>query len=128
MLAAFLMIENQITNYYHDIVGDTPKMDLLYLIKYTGPDGRGQSLKLVEKLSPHWMKMGCLLGIDQHQLDVWDRKYNSPSNCSAAVLNYFLSHGSHGTYQYPTTWGGVIKLMQDLDLRGIADEIRKVAC
>lgn len=103
-------------------------MDLLHLIKYTGPDGREQSLKLVDKLGPYWMKMGFLLGIEQHQLDLWEQKYNSSSNCSGAVFSYFLNHGSHGTYQYPTTWGGVIKLMQDLDLRGIADEIKKIAC
>ena len=102
-------------------------MDLFYLIKYTDRDGRERSLKLVDKLAPYWMMMGSLLGIEQQQLDIWERKYDSPSNCSRAALTHFLSHGSCGTYRYPSTWGGMIKLLQDLDLRETAEEIQRIA-
>ena len=108
--------------------GDKPQMDLLYLIKYTSGDGREHSLKLVDKLAPYWMKMGYLLGIEPQQLDDWEHKYDSPSNRSGAVLTYFLRHGSSGTYHYPSTWGGIIKLLQDLDLQWIAKEIQGIAC
>jgi hypothetical protein len=52
-------------------------MDLLYLIKYTRPDGRDHTLELVDKLAPFWKRMGYLLGITTDQLsmhvgvDVW---------------------------------------------------------
>ena len=114
--------------YIHNIhTGDTPKMDLLYLIKYTRSDGREHALKLVDKLAPFWKRMGYLLGISTDQLSTWELMYGNPSSCSEAVLSYFLQNGSQGTYMYPQTWGGVVKLLQDLDLKNIAEEIQSIA-
>ena len=107
--------------------GDTPKMDLLYLIKYTRPNGREHTFKLVDKLAPFWKRMGYLLGITTEQLSTWELMYGNPSNCSEAVLSYFLQNWSQGTYLYPQTWGGVVKLLQDLDLKNIVEEIQSIA-
>ena len=71
--------------------------------------------------------MGSLLGIDIQQLTTWELTYGNPSNCSEAVLSYFLSKGSQGTYVYPRTWGGIVKLLLDLDLKAIAEEIQSIA-
>lgn len=102
-------------------------MDLLYLIKYTQPDGREHTLKLVNKLTPIWKRMGHLLGISTEQLNTWEQTYGNPSNCSEAVLSYFLQYGSQGTYVYPRTWGGIVKLLQDLDLKSVSEEIQSIA-
>lgn len=57
--------------------GDSSKMDLLFLINYTRPNGHEHTLRLVDKLAPVWKRMGCLLGNTTHQLntimvtDVW---------------------------------------------------------
>ena len=71
--------------------------------------------------------MGCLLGITTEQFDKWELMYGNPSNCSKAVLSYFLQNGSQGTYMYPQTWGGIVKLLLDLDLKNIAEEIQSIA-
>lgn len=102
-------------------------MDLLYLIRYTGPDDREHTLKLVDKLTPVWKRMGHLLGISTEQLNTWEQMYWNPSNCSERVLEHFLCNGSHGMYAYPRTWGGIIKLLQDLDLKNISEEIQSIA-
>ena len=113
--------------YMHVHTGDTPKMDLLYLIKYTRSDDREHTLKLVDKLAPFWKRMGYLLGISTDQLNTWELMYGNPSSCSEAVLSYFLQNGSQGTYVYPQTWGGIVKLLQDLDLKNVAEELQGIA-
>ena len=117
--------------YIYLFTGDSPRMDLLYLIKYTRSDGRDHTLKLIDKLAPFWkrMAMGYLLGITTDQLNTWELMYGNPSSCSEAVLSHFLQNvnGSQGTYVYPQTWGGVVKLLQDLDLKNITKEIQSIA-
>ena len=74
--------------------------------------------------------MGHLLGISTEQLNTWEQMYwnpSNPSNCSEKVLEHFLDKGSHGTYAYPRTWGGIVKLLQDLDLKNISEEIQNIA-
>ena len=113
--------------YIHFFTGDTPRMDLLYLIKYTWSDGWDHTLKLIDRLAPFWKRMDYLLGITTDQLNTWELMYGNPSSCFEAVLSHFLQNRSQGTYIYPQTWGGVVKLLQNLDLKNIAKEIQSIA-
>ena len=76
---------------------DRGTISLLYLIKYTRPNGHEHTLKQVDKLAPFSKRMGYQV-ITTEQLGTWELIYGNPSNCSEVVLSYFLHRGSQDVH------------------------------
>lgn len=99
-------------------------MELIYLIKYTGSDGKLKDYRLIDKIQGHWRDIGILMRIEPSLLDnfksIWGG--NLKEQCREVFQKWF----EQGSEQYPVTWSGMLRLLEDVQLKEISRELQEV--
>ena len=94
----------------------------LTLIKWNDDNGQTQRFYLTEKISHKWRDMGGLLELSFSELDNISEKHRGdPKECCRAVLKEWLDDPPPN---YPTTWQGLLELLEDSQLGGIVSKLR----
>ena len=78
----------------------------------------------MEKISHKWQDIGELLDIPHSKLKSISMKdRGDPSECCRAVLREWMDNPPP---DYPTTWQGLIDLLEDSQLGQVVSELRNV--
>ena len=93
----------------------------LTLIKWKDDQEQIQRFHLVETISNKWRDIGGLMELS---LDNISEKYRGdPKECCRAVLDRWLEKPPP---DYPTTWQGLLELLEDIELSGVVTKLRKI--
>ena len=96
----------------------------LELIKWKDEKGETHKFFLMSKISNNWRAFGIQLNLLPSQLDSISKEHReNPTDCCRAVFNKWLDNPSS---EYPATWEGFIELLDDCQLKGVADELKDV--
>ena len=101
-------------------------MDLrhLNLVRWKDDQGRTQRFFLKDQISPKWRDVGELIGLTHPELNTISDKYRGdPKECCRAVLGQWLDNPPP---DYPTTWQGLLELLEDSPLGQVVTELRNV--
>lgn len=80
-------------------------------------------LGIVEKVSPDWRRIGCLLGQSQSALDNYERQeMRNTITCCTKVFDHWIN--DNGSKNYPLSWNGVNQLLCKIEHRGTAQEMK----
>ena len=90
--------------------------------------GKVQQLTLIKKIAHKWRTIGMLLGLTYFKLRCLDDKYSHgfisrQKECCREVLKLWLDNPP---LKYPTTWQGLIKLLEDSQLEEVATELTNI--
>ena len=100
------------------------KIQQLALIKWKDDQGHTQKFFLKDKISHKWRDIGELTGLSFPELDNISEKYRGdPKECCRAVLGQWLDNPP---LDYPTTWEGLLELLEDSQLGQVVTELRNI--
>ena len=68
-----------------------PTMDRLVLIKKASTSGV-QRVRIMWEVAPHWKEMGCLMGINPHQLQSIPMNNRGAEGCVWDIFLVWLEH------------------------------------
>ncbi len=98
-------------------------LNTLALFKWRDREGREQTFRLVDKVCSKWRDLG-LRFIEPAILDGWEDQYQKDAKrCWGKVMGELIESG--GTEEYPSTWEGVYKLLEDIKCGDIARDLKK---
>ena len=96
----------------------------LSLIKWKDDQGQTQKFFLRDKISHKWRDIGERAGLTFPELENISEKYRSdPKECCRAVLGQWLDNPPP---DYPTTWQGLLELLEDSQLCQVVSELRAI--
>ena len=91
-------------------------------MRWTDQNGGAHVLKIRDNISPKWIEAGDLLGLSSERLKGIDlQRRGDVGMCIRDVLVDWL-HENKGSY--PTTWEGVVQLLEDIELSAIAQQLK----
>ncbi len=94
----------------------------LTLLKWTDKSGQRKTLRLRDKMSPHWREAGELLDLDMERMDgIYTHRLADVRQCCRDVLQDWVRSDSS---DYPATWGGLLTLLDDLQLHACAKSLQ----
>ena len=100
------------------------KIQHLALIKWKDDQGQTQRFYLMDKITYKWRTLGELLGLPFSKLQSLAAEYqNRPEECCRAILGQWLDNPPP---DYPTTWQGLLELLEDSQLGQVVTELRNV--
>lgn len=84
-----------------------------------------QSFRLKDEISSQWEELGTLLDLSLNQMEVWRKEcLGKIAPCWKRVIEHWLTIG--GTPDYPATWDGLYKLLEDVGCPAIADKLKSI--
>ena len=96
----------------------------LTLIKWKDEQGKTQRFFLRDKISHKWRDIGGLTGLSFSELNCMSEKCRGdPKECCRAVLGQWLDNPPP---DYPTTWQGLLELLEDSQLGQVVSELKSV--
>ena len=95
-----------------------PDMRHITLITYQAHDGEAE-FRLLQEIQSRWYDIGLELSVPVNTID--SRK-TGEEKCRD-VLRMWLENGSP---QYPVEWGSLVKVLQKVQMRAVAYELRSV--
>ena len=96
----------------------------LSLIKWKDNLGRSQRYYLMDKITHEWRTLGELLGLLSSELQSLAAEHqNRPKECCRAVLDQWFDNPPPN---YPTTWQGLLELLEDSQLGQVVTELRAI--
>ena len=104
-------------------VSSTPSLSISNLTRLRWTDkGQPRILKIREKISPRWEEAGDLLGLTVERLKGIDmhRRGNVGMCCRDVLVDWL--HENQG--DYPTTWEGMVQVLEDMDLSAAALQLK----
>ena len=94
----------------------------LTLIRWRDGQGRIRRFYLMDNISYKWRIIGELLGLPFPKLESIAMEHrDKPENCCRSVLGQWLDNPPP---RYPTTWQGLLELLEDGKLGEIATQLR----
>ena len=91
-------------------------------MRWTDQNGEAHVIKIRDNISLKWIEAGDLLGLSSERLKGIDlQRRGDVSMCIRDVLVDWL-HGNQGSY--PTTWEGVVHLLEDMELSALAQQLK----
>ena len=103
-----------------------PVVQLHHLIFIGWKDEQGQTQEyyLTDKISHKWRDIGSLSGLSLSELATISELFpNDSKKCCRAVLGQWLDNPPPN---YPTTWQGLLELLEDSQLGHIVSELRNL--
>ena len=94
-------------------------MRLLHLIKYTDSEGESRTFHLIMTIQNDCRQLGTQFGIDNAILNGID---GTPVEKCERILDLWMMRGD--TKEYKVTWDGLLKALEDLQLKGVAKHLR----
>ncbi len=103
-------------------------MSNLVLLKWTDSDHNNiHRIQIISQLSPKWSDISDLLGFSTARIQQIRQDNSGVQERCKEVMRLWLD-SEEGAYRYPTTWEGLIELLEDIELSILASDIRKVVC
>ena len=99
-----------------------PKLKLLQLIKYTDSDGNSETFRLIATIQNDCRALGTRLGIEKATIDGFDRRHITQEEKCENILDLWMKRGDG---EYEVTWGGLIQALEDIQLKGVAQELKR---
>ncbi len=97
-------------------------MNKLHLLKWTDKSGQPKTLRLRDEMIPYWQDAGELLKLTAANLECISVKHRGDSReCLRDVLRDWVRSDSS---DYPATWGGLLSLLDDLQLYACAKSLQ----
>ena len=103
------------------LFNEEPEMNRLQLIKYTDSEGNSRTFRLIEKIQNHCKRLGIRLGIERATLDGFDNRLTLEEKCEK-ILELWMMRGDG---EYEVTWDGLLQALEDIQLKGVADHLRR---
>ena len=100
----------------------TPSHKNLSLIEWTDEGGNLCKFKLIDKISSKWSDAGTLLGLGDNELQNIGEERTKNKHRFEEVHKHWEDNGSS---DYPFTWEGLFKLLQDIEKSRAARELRE---
>ena len=98
------------------------KIQQLTLIKWKDDQGQTQRFYLMDSIAYKWRTLGELLGLPFSKLQSLAADHQDKSEeCCRAVLGQWLDNPPP---DYPTTWQGLLELLEDGQLGQVVTELR----
>lgn len=103
---------------------DEPEEWDLELIKYKdSKEGKTLNFRLLQEIQKNCRAIGIRLGINKQSLDGYGKKHHhDPIEVCLEVFHYW---STAGVDKYPYTWGSIMILLEDVQLKGIANKLKK---
>ena len=99
-----------------------PTIKNLQLIRWTNENGELKKFRLKLLICNEWEEVGDLVDIPDAMLRAWSTKYrDNPLKCIKPVLSHWLNNP---TNDYPATWDGLCKLLEDIQHSELAKKLR----
>ncbi len=96
-------------------------MKKLIILKWTDKSGQPKTLRLRDEMSPKWREAGELLDLTAANLECISAKHHGDvRECLRDVLRDWVQSDS----DYPATWGGLLSLLDDLQLHACAKSLQ----
>ena len=96
----------------------------LNLIKWKDASGEIRRLHLIEEMSHKWCSIGGIIGMSHSVLEnIVEKNRGNPEECCRAVLGRWLDNPPP---DYPTTWQGLLELLEDSQLCKVASDLKKL--
>ncbi len=89
-------------------------MKKLIVFKWTDKCGQPKTLRLKDEMTTHWRDAGELLDLSTADLKRISENHQDVRECLRDVLQDWIMIGSSD--DYPATWGGLLRLLEDLKL------------
>ena len=89
-------------------------MPHIIVIKYQ-VHNEEKEFRLLQRIQDKWNDIGTLLGVPVNTIDSCKK---NEEKCKD-VLRMWMDNGSQ---RYPVEWGGLIKVLQDVEMRVVAEE------
>ncbi len=102
-------------------------MSNLVLLKWTDSNNKEQRIHIISELSPKWSDISDLLVFSTARIQQIRQDNSGVQDRCKEVMRLWLD-SEEGAYRYPTTWEGLIELLEDIELSTLASDIRKVVC
>ena len=103
-----------------------PTAKNLMLIKYVDKRGQKKELRIKNSICYKWKEIGSLLEIESSSIIAWDMMYNrNVFECIDLVLNHWFEHEPD---DYPVSWDGLKKILDDVELYQVAKELDLALC
>ncbi len=99
----------------------------LVLLKWTDSNNKKQRIQIISELSPKWNDISDLLEFNPALTQQIELNSHRVQDRCKEVMRLWLS-SKDGAYHYPTTWEGLIELLEDIELSSLASDIREVVC
>ncbi len=97
-------------------------MKKLNILKWTDKSGQPKTLRLRDEMSPKWHDAGELLDLTTANLECISAKHRGDvRECLRDVLRDWVRSDSS---DYPATWGGLLSLLDDLQLHACAKSLQ----
>ncbi len=100
-------------------------MKNLILLKWMDAEGKKQKLRIIDEVSPKWREASSLLGLTPAHTQRIEMNYPRVEDRCHEVFHVWLSNEEEDT-SYPSTWEGLIELLEDMELSALAKEIQTV--
>ena len=92
------------------------------MVKWTNEQGQTQRYYPMEKMEGKWQDIGEQLGLEFSQLQsISTENQKNAAACFRAVLGKWFEDPPPG---YPTTWGGLLELLEDCKLTEIVSDLK----
>ena len=99
-------------------------MGTLTLLKWRDSEGKLQRFYLVNKVSSRWMTFGYRFDREPDELEALEDEYSrNAKRCWCKVMQLWLGEG--GTSEYPTTWEGMVVVLEDVEFSSVARELER---
>ena len=100
------------------------KLRSLILFEWCDESGVKQQLKIVKAISGKWREVAALLGLTVSQMDgIQQQSFMDPEQCCLRVFDHWIISNGEFT-DYPITWSGLHKLLLDVGLSALAEQLR----
>ena len=103
------------------LFNEEPEMNQLQLIKYTDSEGNSRTFRLIEQIQNHCKRLGIRLGIEKATLDGFDNRPTQEEKCEM-ILELWMMRGDG---EYEVTWAGLLQALEDIQLKGVAEHLRR---
>ena len=95
----------------------------LTVLKYKDKDQASQRVRIIESAKHKWKDITSLICKDANKIPALEKQYSDPSDCCRQVfMDCFINSKPE---DYSHDWNGLIELLIDVDLKVLAEQVRK---
>ena len=101
---------------------ERPTLDELLILKYTD-EGKQYKLRIIREARYKWKDIADIICKDVNETNLLKEKCGGdPNECLKQVFNdYFINKKPQ---KYTQDWNGLIELLDDVNLKPLADEVK----
>ena len=102
--------------------GKEPLEKELEFFKYRDSNGDAKKFRLLQLIQQKCREIGTQLDMNKATLSAYEKKYaGDPIDVCLEVFHYWSASGSD---DHPYTWGSIVEMLEDVELKGIATKLK----